>query len=136
MVTGFLKDKEFNGFYHIGLIAIQNTQLLFMDAQGAAILIDTASVHTVSELTGGKQTGKLPPLFTGRNVPQVRDYFLNRKCDIKLKQTSPLLGFSKPGGLYAVLVTGISDEAVTAQDPKGNKRMAKMPDVLFIQECL
>lgn len=27
----FLKDREFNGFYCVALIAIQNTQLLFMD---------------------------------------------------------------------------------------------------------
>ena len=40
----FLKDREFNGFYCVALIAIQNTQLLFMDDKGKSILLDISSI--------------------------------------------------------------------------------------------
>lgn len=131
----FLKDREFNGFYRVGLIAVQKTQLLFADDQCRAVLIDGTSVCTVSELTDEKQIKKLPLIPGAETVPNVRDYFTDKKCDIKLKQEQPLFGFNKPGGFYSVLVAGISDEAVIAQDAKGNKHMIKMSDVLFIREC-
>ena len=63
------------------------------------------------------------------------DYFIDKKCDIKLQQEQSLLGFNKPGGFYSVLVISISDEVVIAQDMKGNKHITKISDVLFIKEC-
>ena len=131
----FLKDKEFNGFYRVGLIAIQNTRLLLMDEKRKAVLLDISSVCTISALTDEKQTGKLPMLPASETIPNANDYFINRNCDIKLKQGQPLFGFNKPGGFYSVLVTGISDEVITAQDRKGKKHTVKMSDVLFIKEC-
>lgn len=131
----FLKDKEFNCFYCVGLLSIQNTQLLVMDDKCKAILIDMTSVGTISELTNEKQIKKLPIIPAGKTIPNVSDYFINKKCDIKLKQEQPLLGFNKPGGFYSVLVISISDEVVIAQDMKGNKHIIKMSDVLFIKEC-
>lgn len=131
----FLKDKEFNGFYRVGLISIQNTQLLVMDDKCKAVLIDMTSVDTISELTDEKQIKMLPIIPAGKTIPNVSDYFIDKKCDIKLKQEQPLLGFNKPGGFYSVLVISISDEVVIAQDMKGNKHIIKMSDVLFIKEC-
>lgn len=129
----FLKDQEFNGFYRVGLIAIQNSQLLFMDDRCKAILIDMVSVSTISKLNE-KQIKKLPIIPAGETIPNVRDYLIGKKCDIKLKQQQPFFGFNKPGGFYAVWVTSISDDAVIAQDMKGSKHMIKMSDVLFIKE--
>jgi len=131
----FLKDKEYNGFYRVGLIAVQATKLLFMDDKGRAVLIDMTSVRTISELTDEKQTRKLPEVSAGEAISNVRDHFIGKKCDIKLKQEQPLFGFNKPGGFYSVLVAGISDEAVIAQDMKGNKHIIKMSEVLFFKEC-
>ena len=130
----FLKDKEFNGFYCVSLIAVQNTQLLFVDDKCKAVLIDTASVCTISELANEKRAKKLPGILAGGTIPNVSDYFIGKKCDIKLKQEQPLLGFNKPGGFYSVLVASISGGVITAQDTKGNKHIVKMSDVLFIKE--
>ncbi len=80
-----MKDKEFNGFYRVGLVAIQNTQLLFMDDKCKTVLIDMASVCTISKLTDEKQTKKLPIILAGETIPNVSDYFIDKKCDIKLK---------------------------------------------------
>ena len=132
----FLKDKEFNGFYRVGLIAVQNTQLLFMDEKCRAVFIDMTSVCAVSELTDENQIKKLPTILAGETIPNVRAYFIDKKCDIKLKQQQPLFGFNKPGGFYSVLVASISDEAVIARDVTGNQHMIKLSDVLFIRECL
>ena len=131
----FLKDKEFNGFYCVGLIAIQNTQLLLMDDQRKAVFIDTTSVRAISELADEKQTKRLPIIPAGETMPRVRDYLIGKKCDIKLRQDHPLLGFNKPGGFYSVWIASLSDEAVIAQDMQGNKHMIKMSDILFIKEC-
>ena len=93
------------------------------------------SVSTISELTDEKQIKKLPAIPTGKIIPNISDYFIDKKCDIKMKQEQPLLGFQKPGGFYSVLISSISDEIVTAQDMKGNKHIIKMSDILFIKEC-
>ncbi len=130
----FLKDKEFNGFYCVGLIAVQNTKLLFMDDKGRAVFIDRTSICAISELADEEQAKKLPEISAGEAIVNVRDHFIGKKCDIRLKQEQPLFGFRKPGGFYSVFVAGISDEAVIAQDMKGNKHMVKMSDVLFIME--
>lgn len=82
----FLKDKEFNGFYCVDLILIQNPQLLVMDDKCKAILIDMTSVGTISELTNEKQIKKLPIIPADKIIPNIRDYFIDKKCDIKLKQ--------------------------------------------------
>ena len=125
----FLKDKEFNGFYCVGLIAIQNTQLLLMDDRGKSILVDTSSVNSISNFTNEKQIEKL------QAIPDVGYYFINKKCDIKFKQEHPLLGFNKPGGFYSVLVMSISDEIITVHDVKNRRLTFKMSDVLFMKEC-
>lgn len=131
----FLKDKEFNGFYRVVLISIQNTQLLLMDDKCKAILIDMTSVGTISELTSEKQIKKLPIISADKKIPDIRGYFIDKKCDIRLKQELPFLAFNKPGGFYSVWVISISDEVVIAQDMKGDKHTVKMSDVLFIKEC-
>lgn len=131
----FLKDKEFNGFYCVGLIAIQNTQLLLMDDNGKHILMDISSVNSISNFTNEKQIKKLPALPSNENITDVSYYFINKKCDVKFKQEHPLLGFNKPGGFYSVLVMSISDEIVTVHDIKDRKHTFKMSDVLFIKEC-
>lgn len=45
---------------------------------------------------GYPETEKLPIIPAGKTIPNVSDYFINKKCDIKLKQEQPLLGFNKP----------------------------------------
>lgn len=131
----FLRDKAFHGFYRVGLIAVQNTRLLLMDDKRKAIFVDTASVRTISTLTDEKQIKKLPIIPAGETVSDIRDYFIGKKCDIKLKQAQPLFGFNKPGGFYSVLVTKLSDAVVTAQDTKGDPHMIMLSDILFIREC-
>ena len=131
----FLKDREYNGFYRVGLMSIQKTQLFVIDDKCKGILVDLNSVSTISELTDEKQIKKLPAIPTGKIIPNISDYFIDKKCDIKMKQEQPLLGFQKPGGFYSVLISSISDEIVTAQDMKGNKHIIKMSDILFIKEC-
>jgi transcriptional regulator with XRE-family HTH domain len=130
----FVKDKEFNGFYCVGLISIKNTQLLLMDDKCKAILMDMTSVGTISELTNEKQIKKLPIIPADKIIPNISDYFIDKKCDIRLKQKQPLLGFNKPGGFYSVLVISISNKVVIAKDMKGNKHTIQMSDVLFIKE--
>lgn len=131
----FLKDKEFSGFYCVGLVAIRSTLLLFMDHKGKAILIDTSSVSTICSFTNERQMKKLPAIPSGETITNLGESFTNKKCNIKLKQEHPLLGVQKPGGFYAVLVTRISDGAVAARDEKGGTITVKMSDVLFIKEC-
>ena len=115
-------------------MSIQKTQLFVIDDKCKAILVDMTSVSTISELTDEKQLKKLPAIPTGKIIPNISDYFIDKKCDIKMKQNQPLLGFQKPGGFYSVLISSISDEVVTAQDMKGNKHIIKMSDILFIKE--
>ena len=131
----FLKDKEFNGFYCVGLIAIQNTQLLLMDDRGKSILVDTSSVNSISNFTNEKQIEKLQAIPSNETITDVGYYFINKKCDIKFKQEHPLLGFNKPGGFYSVLVMSISDEIITVHDVKNRRLTFKMSDVLFMKEC-
>lgn len=131
----FLKDKEFNGFYCVGLVTIRNTQLLLIDDKGKAIFLDTSSVRTISSFTNERQMKKLPAIPSGEPITNLGEFFTNKICNIKLKQDHPLLGFQKPGGFYAVLVTRISDDAVAARDEKGGNITVKLSDVLFIKEC-
>ena len=131
----FLKDKEFNGFYCVGLIAIQNTQLLLMDDRGKSILVDTSSVNSISNFTNEKQIEKLQAIPSNETITVVGYYFIKKKCDIKFKQEHPLLGCNKPGGFYSVLVMSISDEIITVHDVKNRRLTFKMSDVLFMKEC-
>ena len=131
----FLKDKEFNGFYCVGLVTIRNTQLLLIDDKGKAIFLDTSSVRTISIFTNERQMKKLPAIPSGESITNLSKFFTNKICNIKLKQDHPLLGFQKLGGFYAVLVTRISDDAVAARDEKGGNITVKLSDVLFIKEC-
>lgn len=130
----FLKDKEFNGFYCIALVAIRDSQLLFVDDKCKAILITASSISTISNFTMKKQMKKLPPIPDGETIADAGNYFINRKCDIKMKQEHPLFGFNKPGGIYSVLVDCISADAVTAHNLDGGSHTVKMADVLFIKE--
>ena len=108
-------------------MSVQKTQLFVIDDKCKAILVDMTSVSTISELTDEKQIKKLPAIPTGKIIPNISDYFIDKKCDIKMKQEQPLLGFQKPGGFYSVLVSSISDEVVTAQNMKGNSTLSKCP---------
>lgn len=130
----FLKDKEFNGFYCIALVAIQDSQLLFVDDKCKAILIAATSISTISNFTKEKQMKKLPPIPDGETIADVGDCFINRTCDIKMKQEHPLFGFNKPGGFYSVLIDCISADAATAHNLDGGSHTIKMADVLFIKE--
>lgn len=133
-VQVFLKDKEFNGFYCIALVAIQDSQLLFVDDKCKAILIAATSISTISNFTKEKQMKKLPPIPDGETIADVGDCFINRTCDIKMKQEHPLFGFNKPGGFYSVLIDCISADAATAHNLDGGSHIIKMADVLFIKE--
>lgn len=134
MVTSFLKDREFNGFYCVALIAIQNTQLLFMDDKGKSILLDISSISTISDFCKKKRNEKLPTIPTCETITDFKNYFLNKKCDIKLKQEQALLAFNKPGGFYSVWVRSISDESIIVDDMANRKCIIKTTDVLFIKE--
>lgn len=133
-VQVFLKDKEFHGFYCVGLVTIQGTQLLFVDDKCKAIWVEASSVSTISNFTKVKHTRKLPPIPDGGTVTDVGSYFINKKCNIKLKQQNPLLGFNKPGGFYSVTVEYVSADAITAHDPGNGSHTVQMNYVLFIQE--
>ena len=130
----FLKDREFNGFYCVALIAIQNTQLLFMDNKGKSILLDISSISTISDFCKKKRTEKLPTIPTCETITDFKNYFLNKKCAIKLKQEQALLAFNKPGGFYSVWVRSISDESIIVDDMANRKCIIKTTDVLFIKE--
>ena len=133
-VQVFLKDKESNGFYCVALVAIERSQLLFMDDKRKAILIDASSLSSISNFAKEKQMAKLPSIPNIEAIADVSEYFLNKKCDIKLKQENPLFEFIKPGGLYSVIVDQITDFAVTVRGKDGESRTAMMSDVLFIRE--
>ena len=75
----FLKDKEFNGFYCVGLIAIQNTQLLLMDDRGKSILVDTSSVNSISNFTNEKQIEKLQAIPSNETITDVGYYLIKKK---------------------------------------------------------
>ena len=91
-------------------------------------------VSTISNFTKVKHTRKLPPIPDGGTVTDVGSYFINKKCNIKLKQQNPLLGFNKPGGFYSVTVEYVSADAITAHDPGNGSHTVQMNYVLFIQE--
>ena len=130
----FLKDREFNGFYCVALIAIQNTQLLFMDDKGKSILLDISSISTISDFYKKKRNETLPTSPTCETIPDFKNYFLNKKCDIKLKQEQALLAFNKPEGFYSVWVRSISDKSIIVDDMANRKCIIKTTDVLFIKE--
>ena len=130
-----MKDREFNGFYCVALIAIQNTQLLFMDDKGKSILLDISSISTISDFLQKKSETRSYPLFLlVKTITDFKKLFLNKKCDIKLKQEQALLAFNKPGGFYSVWVRSISDESIIVDDMANRKCIIKTTDVLFIKE--
>ena len=65
------------------------------------------------------------------------NYFVGKKCDVRLKQDNLLLGigFNKPGGFYSVIVESISNDKVIVNDSHKCKHTARLSDILYIKEC-
>ena len=133
----FLKDKEFNGFYRIALIDIRKSNLMFMDDKGKKGLLDLSSVVSISDADiykNKKQLEKLPPIQDQElsSEHNLLNYFIEKSCNIKLKQEQ--MGFTKPGGFYAVNIKSITDETITVLDVHGSRSTLKLSDILFIKE--
>ena len=136
-VKVFLKDKEFNGFYCIAIIAIKNSYMLFMDDKGKQGLFDMTTITSISGYNDHKhkkQLEKLPSIPRLELNGDLLNYFMEKLCDVKLKQAQPFLSFTKPGGFYAVSLIHISDNGMTVLDTKGEQYTIKISDILFIKE--
>lgn len=136
-VKVFLKDKEFNGFYCIAIIAIRNSYMLFMNDKGKQGLLDMTTITSMSVYDDHKHKKKLEKFKT---IPKqeisddLLNHFMGKSCDVKLKQAQPFLSFTKPGGFYAVSLICILDNGITVLDTKGEQHTIKLTDILFIKE--
>lgn len=136
-VQVFLKDREFNGFYCVALVTIQNSNLVIMNDKGKLGLIDGYSVSTISDFADKKKRMKLPPIPNKESIEDISNYLVGKKCDVRLKQNNLLwgLGFNKPGGFYSVTIESISNDEVSAYDLNKCMHTARLSDILYIKEC-
>lgn len=132
-VRVFLKDREFNGFYCVALVTIQNSELVIMNDKGKLELIDGYSVSSISDFADKKKQMKLPSIPSKESIEDISNYFAGKKCDVRLKQAG--VGFNKPGGFYSVIVESISNDKVIVNDLNECKHTARLSDILYIKEC-
>ena len=82
-VKVFLKDKEFNGFYCIAIIAIKNSYMLFMDDKGKQGLLDMTTITSISGYNDHKhkkQLEKLPSIPRLELNGDLLNYFMEKLC--------------------------------------------------------
>lgn len=113
----FLEDQGFGGLYQVGVIAMDEKYIIFVDTDSKKGIVSIKNIKSIKEAdiykkyTKNKNTESIPEIITQEKPAgyNMLEDFLGLNCEIHLVCKSI---FKSPGGFYCAKVNAVTEDSI------------------------